>query len=218
MHLIALHPDKQERAASEARFALGRGVGTRYYTKNMISRMPYLDAVVKESMRLYPVAPFVVRRLTSKISLPGDSGRRHNAITLPASTFACVWIYALHRRPDLWSHPDTFLPERWIDPALRDRGRDEPGAYLPFALGPRHCLGRPLATTALRVLLARILGRYVVVDPRLEALQNAPGEEERGEAFNPDTWLRKDMQAGFTVLPAGGLELQLVKRSAMPQP
>ena len=123
--------------------------------------MPYLDAVVKESMRLYPVAPFVVRRLTSKISLPGESGHRHNAITLPASTFACVWIYALHRRPDLWSHPDTFLPERWIDPALRDRGRDEPGAYLPFALGPRHCLGRPLATTALRVLLARILGRYI---------------------------------------------------------
>jgi hypothetical protein len=217
LHLLSLHPDKQERAVMEIRSVIGE-LKTKTMSKNMISRMPYLDAVIKESMRLYPVAPFIVRKLTSEITIPIDeefARSRKDAkktISMPASTFACIWIYALHRNTKLWDRPDEFLPERWIDPQLRSRdlGQEEYGAYMPFAIGPRNCLGQPMAQVILRIALARILNKYVVLDPRFEALQKIIKEEEE-VGFSPKG-LRKDMQAGFTVLPSNGLNLQLMER------
>ncbi|KAL3768097.1 hypothetical protein ACHAW5_009154 [Stephanodiscus triporus] len=218
LHLLSLHPDKQERAFMEIRSVIGE-VKTKTISKNMISRMPYLDAVIKESMRLYPVAPFIVRKLTTEITIPIDeefAGSRKDAkktISMPASTFACIWIYALHRNIKLWDRPDEFLPERWIDPKLRSRdlGQEEYGAYMPFAIGPRNCLGQPMAQVILRIVLARILSKYMVLDPRIEALRKVIKEEDK-VGFSP-IGLRKDMQAGFTVLPSNGLNLQLMERT-----
>lgn len=216
LHLLSLHPDKQERVAKELRSVLGE-VRSNVVSKSMISQMPYLDAVIKESMRLYPVAPFIVRMLTTDITLPNekmhspDNDSSRKTLTLPASTFACIWIYALHRNPKLWDRPNKFLPERWIDPNLqsRDLGQEEYGSYMPFAIGPRNCLGQPLAQVILRIVLARILHTYVVIDPKLEVLQRVSKSE--GIEFDPNR-LRKDMQAGFTVLPSHGLNIQLVER------
>jgi cytochrome P450 len=169
--------------------------------------MPFLDAVIKESMRLYPVAPFIVRKLTTDVTIPDASDKTKNT-SLPASTLACIWIYSLHRQPSLWNKPDEFLPERWIESELRskDRGQQEHGAYMPFAIGPRNCLGQPLAHVILRIFLARIINKYTVLDPRFEALKTLKGDEV------DERCLRKDMQAGFTVLPSNGLKLQLVER------
>ncbi len=217
LHLLSLHPEKQERAVVEIRSVIGEAEA-KTISKNMISRMPYLDAVIKESMRLYPVAPFIVRKLTSVITIPIDEevtrSRKDSkkTISMPASTFACIWIYALHRNPKLWEQPDEFLPERWIDPELRSRdlGQEEYGAYMPFAIGPRNCLGQPLAQVMLRIALARILNKYVVLDPRFEALKKI-NKKENHDGFDSKD-LRKDMQAGFTVLPSNGLNLQLMER------
>jgi hypothetical protein len=217
LHLLSLHPDKQERVVKELRSVLGDD-RNKAVSKSMISQMPYLDAVIKESMRLYPVAPFIVRMLTTDIAIPNDETHALNnngskkTITLPATTFACIWIYALHRNPQLWDRPNEFLPERWIDPQLRSRdlGQVEYGAYMPFAIGPRNCLGQPLAQVILRIALARILHMYVVIDPKIEVLQRICKSE--GIEFDPNS-LRKDMQAGFTVLPSNGLNIQLLERS-----
>mmetsp|Transcript_24384 Transcript_24384/g.39645 ORF Transcript_24384/g.39645 Transcript_24384/m.39645 type:complete len:430 (+) Transcript_24384:1311-2600(+) len=217
LHLLSLHPEKQTRVAEEVRSVLLLGETTEATTtttassppspvvsKSMVSRMPYLDAVIRESMRLYPVAPFIVRKLTADIAIPNDGESRtatnntHKTISMPASTFACIWIYALHRNPKLWARPDDFLPERWIDPELRGRdvGQREIGAYMPFAMGPRNCLGQPLAQVILRIVLARIVYRYRAIDPKLEALDERRKVEE-GEGGEFDSrCLRKDMQAG----------------------
>ncbi|KAL7537479.1 hypothetical protein ACHAXR_007853 [Thalassiosira sp. AJA248-18] len=216
LHLLSLHPDKQEKVAKEVRTALGKSENEPI-SKRMISQMPYLDAVIKESMRLYPVAPFIVRKLTNDITIPIDEevptnpDNTNKTISMPASTFACIWIYALHRNPKLWEQPDEFLPERWIDPELRSRdlGQEEYGSYMPFAIGPRNCLGQPLAQVVLRILLARVLKKYEVTDPKFEALKKISKAE--GKEFDPRC-LRKDMQAGFTVLPSNGLKLQLMER------
>ncbi|KAL7452116.1 hypothetical protein ACHAWC_003854, partial [Mediolabrus comicus] len=138
--------------------------------------------------------------------------KKDKATSLPASTFACIWIYSLHRNPKLWDRPDEFLPERWIDSELRskDVGQQEHGAYMPFAIGPRNCLGQPLAQVILRILLARIVSKYTVLDPRFEALKTLKSDEDIARV--DDRCLRKDMQAGFTVLPSNGLKLQLVER------
>lgn len=217
LHLLSLHRDMQEKVVKELRFALGDD-RCNVVSKSMISQMPYLDAVIKESMRLYPVAPFIVRMLTTDITIPIDEkhasnndNARMNTTTLPATSFACIWIYALHRNPKLWDRPNDFLPERWIDPTLRSRdlGQEEYGGYMPFAIGPRNCLGQPLAQVILRIVLARILHTYVVIDPKFEALKRV--SNLNGVTFDPNSF-RKDMQAGFTVLPSNGLNIQLVER------
>ncbi|KAL7491816.1 hypothetical protein ACHAWT_002326 [Skeletonema menzelii] len=212
LHLLSLNPEKRQKLEKEVRSVVQAEASndTNRVTKSMVSQMPYLDATIKESMRLYPVAPFIVRKLTTDITIPNESGAKKQALSLPASTFACVWIYSLHRHPKLWDRPDEFLPERWIDPALRsnDLGQQEYGAYIPFAIGPRNCLGQPLAQVILRILLARIVNKYTALDPRFEALNIL--KEDDGAI--DDRFLRKDMQAGFTVLPSNGLKLQLIER------
>ncbi|CAN0085044.1 unnamed protein product, partial [Laminaria digitata] len=72
--------------------------------------LPMVDACIRESQRLYPVAPFVVRHLTSDLRLKDGT-------LLPAGALACVWIYGLHRHPALWKSPDSFVPERWLNGA-----------------------------------------------------------------------------------------------------
>ena len=86
----------------------------------------------------------------------------------------------------------------WIESGSKDLGQTN-GAYMPFASGPRNCIGQPLAHVVLRTLLTRLLYRYEFRDQRL------------GNSGMLDE-LRKDMQAGFTVLPSGGLTLAIHER------
>ena len=197
LHLLSLYPTVQAKLASEVRSALSGVNGETdlsiIMNKRFLSKLSYLDAVIKESMRLYPVAPFIVRRLTENLTLRETSD---TSVTLPKNSLACIWIYALHRNPLFWHHPDDFLPERWLEEngdAHKDVGITH-GAYMPFALGLRNCVGQPLAHSILRSLLARLVNQYKFSDDRLE------------EGLDP-TMLRKDMQAGFTVLPMGGVDL-----------
>ena len=206
LHLLSLYPHIQERLAKEINDVIlaesnqgtdsNRSETTRRFTKKLVAKMPFLDAVIKESMRLYPVAPFVVRKLQHEVIVQDED--KVSTTTLPPGAFACIWIYGLHRNPKLWNRASDFVPDRWIDPSLRalDAGQNMVGAYMPFAAGPRSCVGQPLANVILRIVLARLVHRYSFSDERL----TSNGDAEK---------LRKDMQAGFTVLPVGGLKLSV---------
>jgi len=217
LHLLSLYPDVQEKLAKEIRSCVQKQRESEelvktdgaFFTKQFISNMPYLDSVLKESMRLYPVAPFVVRRVPQDTTIPPES-KLGSSTVLPADTLACIWIYALHRNPRLWHRPNDFVPERWIDPQVKncDEGQRS-GAFMPFANGPRNCVGQPLAHVILRIMLARIVDKYIIVDKRLEA---SSGDDVVSRKDVAAMDLRKDMQAGFTVLPSGGLRLTLRQR------
>ena len=211
LHLLSLYPEVQEKLAKEVASSLNErrnsndDGGAQFFTKKFICNLPYLDAVVKESMRLYPVAPFVVRKLPQDVAIPAENKSAAAPTILPEGSLACVWIYALHRNPRLWHRPDDFVPERWIDPNLKDLDEGQrSGAFMPFANGPRNCVGQPLAHVILRIMLARIVDRYKVIDKRMEH----GGDSGKLSAMD----LRKDMQAGFTVLPSGGVRLSLQRR------
>ena len=202
LHLLSLHPDVQERLAEEVREALKidedfvrSGEGT--ITRKAISKLTYLDAVVKEAMRLYPVAPFVVRRLREDVCIPAENN--DGIMSLPTSSVALIWIYTMQRNPAFWDRPDDFVPERWIDVGLKDPGQSN-GAYMPFASGPRNCLGQSIAHIVIRTILARLIHRFQFTDPRL-----------KNTAITKD--LRIEMEAGFTVLPAGGGNLEVRNRT-----
>ena len=116
----------------------------------------YLDAVIKETLRLRPVVPAVVRRLQAPM--------RFGPWALPAGVHIAPSIYLMHRRPDIYPEPLAFRPERFLT--------DPPGTYewIPFGGGVRRCLGASFAMFEMKVVLDAVLG---TVAP-------APGLEEHG--------------------------------------
>lgn len=103
----------------------------------------YLDAVIRETLRLRPVVPAVVRRLQRPMTYGGWD--------LPAGVHIAPSIYLLHRRADLYPDPTAFRPERFV-------GRT-PGTYewIPFGGGVRRCLGASFALYEMRIVLQAIL-------------------------------------------------------------
>ena len=202
VHLLSIHPEIQARLAKEVQAVVASEdtppVSATRITRDMIAKCPYMDAVVQESMRLYPVAPFVVRRLQDEIRVHGQDDSGCDSCTiLPPDAVACIWIYSLHRNPQLWDRPNDFVPDRWLGDT-KDLGQIN-GAYMPFAAGPRNCVGQPIAYVVLRTLLARLVLQYDFHDERLETT-------------NRVTDLRIEMQAGFTVLPNRGVTVMIRPR------
>lgn len=102
----------------------------------------YLDAVIKESMRLYPPAWAVSREAIEPDELDGYS--------IPVGTTIFLSIYAIHRHPDHWKDPEAFRPERFLE-------NPNPTAYYPFGFGPRVCIGNHFAIMEMREVLAALL-------------------------------------------------------------
>jgi cytochrome P450 len=137
--LLATRPDVQERLFKEID-ARREGAGSVLPSATEreladLESAPYLSAVVKESLRLYPPAPFLYRR-----------GRDSHAVA--------VSIWGMHRHPRFWNQPNEFTPERWLGMNA------DPRAYMPFGLGPRTCIGRRFALIESRAALVEILRRF----------------------------------------------------------
>jgi cytochrome P450 len=105
----------------------------------------YLDAVVKETLRLRPVIVDVARKLTRDTQV--------GAWRLPAGTLVLPAIAAIHARPDLYPAPEEFRPERFLD------GETESYAWIPFGGGVRRCIGASFAQVEMRVVLREVLRR-----------------------------------------------------------
>lgn len=105
----------------------------------------YLDAAIKETLRLRPVVPITAR----KITVPFEVGGR----TYEPGTVLMPCIYLLHRHPDIYERPEEFLPERFI-------GQSPPGyAWIPFGGGVRRCLGSGFALAEMRAVMQTVLTR-----------------------------------------------------------
>lgn len=141
--LLASHPAAESRLHAELDAVLGgRSPGLAD-----LGQLPFLNAVIKETLRLYPAA-WAVRRMTRA---PWTVGGR----TIPAGALVIMCQYATHRDPRFWTAPDDFRPERWLDPAFE---RSLPKyAYFPFGGGPRICIGQSFAQMESALLLATLL-------------------------------------------------------------
>ncbi|MCI0573260.1 MAG: cytochrome P450 [Myxococcaceae bacterium] len=110
-----------------------------------LPRLEYLDAVIKETLRLRPIVPLVARITAQEFELGGHR--------LPAGVFVAPCIFLAHRRPDLYPEPDLFRPERFLGT------RPDPYAWLPFGGGTRRCIGMAFALYEMKVILATVLSR-----------------------------------------------------------
>jgi cytochrome P450 len=127
----------------------------------------YLEAVVKETLRLRPVVPAVVRRLQAPM--------RFGPWELPAGVHIAPSIYLMHRRPDLYPEPLAFRPERFLE------AKPETYTWVPFGGGVRRCLGASFASFEMRQVLSVVLARRRLrtADPRPERYRR------RGITFVP---------------------------------
>ena len=131
----------------------------------------YLEAVVKEALRVRPVVVDVARKLTRDTEVGGWR--------LPAGTLVLPAIAVLHMRPDLYDEPEEFRPERWTERERGARGHrplagraPESYAWIPFGGGVRRCIGASFAQMEMRTVLREVLRRV-----RLRAASERP---ERG--------------------------------------
>ncbi len=113
--------------------------------------LEYLDGAIRESLRLRPVVPFVVR----KAIRPFAAGGRE----YPAGVVLCPCSYLVHRREELYPEPGRFRPERFLE---RKFG---PHEWFPFGGGNRVCLGMPFALYEMKVLLATLLSQVRLSRP-----------------------------------------------------
>ena len=170
IHRLLQNPDILAAAKAEVASVIGDGPHASTPDAGQIAELKYLDAVIKETARLDPVVPIVVRLLETDTHIGGYD--------LPAGSIVAPCIYLTHRRPDLWSDPEGFKPERFI------ARRTDPYTFFPFGGGVRYCIGAAFATYEMKIVLARVLSR-VKLRP------------------DPDHTVRM-VRRGITFAPSGG--------------
>lgn len=144
--LLAMHTNEQEKLYSEiCEMNLTENVD-----KSSLDRMKYLDAVMRESMRLLPAVPIVGREVMEEIEL--------NDLKVPKSVTMIINFFKLHRREDLWG-PDAakFNPERFLK-----NDTNHSFHFLPFSEGPRDCIGKHYAKLAMKVIIVDFIRHYKV--------------------------------------------------------
>ncbi len=135
------HPDAQDRVAAEA-----AAIGDRDLTPDDVPRLEYTRQVLHEALRLQPPAAGVGRLAGHDLAVDG--------YRVEAGTFMAVGITALHRNPALWERPRVFDPDRFSPEKTRGRPRWQ---FIPFAAGPRSCIGEHFATLETTLALATIV-------------------------------------------------------------
>jgi cytochrome P450 len=143
--LLTRHPDVERRLQDESDRAGDLGLAS----YDDLERLPYTLAVIQESMRLYPPGWLLTRRSIGPDRLGG--------YVVPPGTDVFISPFMVHRHPAIWDNAASFDPDRFG--AGRAEGRHR-FAYIPFAAGPRHCIGENLATFEMMLHLNGALRRF----------------------------------------------------------
>lgn len=116
-----------------------------------ISRLPYLQAVIKEGLRMYPPAPLLLpRRAKTDVEVCG--------YTIPQGAQININEWAIGRNPQVWDDADVFSPERFLDSDIDVKGRHF--KLTPFGSGRRICPGSPLAVRMLHLMLGSLINTF----------------------------------------------------------
>ncbi|XP_059669433.1 iridoid oxidase-like [Cornus florida] len=142
------HPDKLKRAREE----IDRVVGlNRKVEESDMDNLPYMQAVVKEALRLHPALPLLLPRNTMEDT-------EYMGYLIPKSTQVFVNAWAIGRDPDSWDDPLSFKPERFLDSSIEYKGQHF--ELIPFGSGRRICVGFPLAHRVVHLALATLVQTF----------------------------------------------------------
>ncbi|XP_010745056.3 cytochrome P450 3A40 [Larimichthys crocea] len=121
-------------------------------TYEALMQMEYMDMVVNESMRLYPIANRLERMSKASVEI--------NGVSIPKGTGIVIPVYSLHLNPALWPEPEAFKPERF---SKENKDDIDPYTFLPFGAGPRNCIGMRFALLMMKLAIVEILQDFSFV-------------------------------------------------------
>ncbi|KAI0918273.1 hypothetical protein AcV5_002299 [Taiwanofungus camphoratus] len=159
-YYVARDQTVQQKLQAELDIAFGDVSGSGVVPFDATKRLPYLEAVINEGLRLHTT----VGANLPRVAPPG--GLTVLGHTFKEGTWVSAPLYSIHRMPEVWGEDaNEFRPERWIE-----KGDDEKikmqKAFAPFSVGPRSCIGRNLALMELQILIATVFRRYhIVLEP-----------------------------------------------------
>lgn len=148
-------------------------------TPEELTQLPYLGAVTQESLRLYPIALISMPRMLKTALSLGEH-------EYPAGTVIVPCIYVAHQRPQTYSNPREFQPERFLDRKFT------PYEFLPFGGGARGCIGAAFSLYEMKLILGTILSNW-----QLQLVDLQPV---------------KPIRRGITIVPSGGVRLRVVEK------
>ncbi|MQL81102.1 hypothetical protein Taro_013553 [Colocasia esculenta] len=165
---LVKNPAAMNRAQEEVRAAVQ---GRPMVAEDDVSRMSYLKAVIKETLRLHPPAPLLLPRESMKAT-------QIQGYEIPAKTRVIINAWAIARNPDYWPSPEQFRPERFLQSCIDFRGSDF--QFIPFGAGRRICPGINLAKATVELALANLLYHFDWSLPEAMSVANLDLGEERG--------------------------------------
>ncbi|KAA1478681.1 cytochrome P450 [Dentipellis sp. KUC8613] len=178
VYMLGQHPEVQDKLREELQTALQHRNADGELDYDELSSLPWLDAIIKETLRLYPPVPFV-RRVTTRACTvplltpirPTDAAQAPiSSLTIPEGTTLFVGIAAANRSTHIWgSDAREWRPERWLKADLipgvqtAAEGARLPGIYagmMTFFGGGRSCVGFRFAQMEIKIILATLLTRF----------------------------------------------------------
>ncbi len=144
-YLLARHPEVEARLHRE----LDAVLGDEPPTPGQLAELPFARQVIDETMRLYPPIPAILREAAAADTLCGHR--------VPPRSIIAILPWVVHRHRRLWRDPDRFDPDRFAPENSTARPRF---AYVPFAGGPRICVGASFAMTQMLIVIAVLARRF----------------------------------------------------------
>ncbi|MCD7457599.1 hypothetical protein HAX54_035457 [Datura stramonium] len=175
MAALLNHRDVMKKAQEELDTKVGRN---RWVEENDIKNLVYFQAVVKETLRLYPPAPLLVPHESVEDCIV-------QGYHIPKGTRLWVNTMKLQRDPKIWSNPDTFDPERFLTSQAGFDVRGQQYEFIPFGSGRRSCPGITYATQVTHLAIAHLLQGFDFSTPSNEPLDMKEGLGMTMRKVNP---------------------------------
>ncbi|KAI0199882.1 cytochrome P450 [Astrocystis sublimbata] len=151
MYLLATNPDVFVKLATEIRGSFKNDSSVNF---SSVQQLPFLNAVINESLRLYPPG------VNSQPRVTPSGGSRVLGQHIPANTVIGIPQRAMYLSESNFKHANEFIPERWLDDV--EFSTDRRHCFNPFSVGPRNCIGMSLAQSEMKLVLALVVRNFDV--------------------------------------------------------
>lgn len=171
--MLAMHQDIQEKVIQE--FNSVFNTADDEIDNIDFKKLEYFDLVIKETMRLFPIAPIIGRMMTADMKLDGKRKcllccmKQYTTFfvldtyTLPKGANVIIRLIDIQRNPRFWGDDAAaFKPERFLSENIK---KVHPYAFIPFSAGARICIGHKYATNVMKIVLCHILRKFKVSTP-----------------------------------------------------
>ena len=177
-YCLAMNPEKQDKLRKEIKAAFEAAGNTIRYED--VSSLKYLDAVVSETLRLFPPTTRLERKCTSDCDVQIDLEGETKTVELREGDVVQFPIYVIHHNPEYYPNPESFEPSRFLP---ENKHLLTPYTYLPFGAGPRNCIGMRFALLGVKLCLMKSLLSYQFL--LSDKTPSSPNMFEANELLSP---------------------------------